>query len=138
MIIDASDSILGRLATFAAKKALLGEEVSVVNCEKALMTGSKSNIVEKLSKRNELGQPQQGPFFPKKANLFVRRVIRGMVPFKTARGKAAFGRVKCYTGVPDELSKEKAEKIREAAELASLNAKYISVGEICRIIGGKE
>ncbi len=38
MIIDANNMILGRLASFAAKKALLGEKIDVINCEKAVIS----------------------------------------------------------------------------------------------------
>ena len=51
MIIDASDMILGRLATYVAKKALLGEKVDIVNCEKAVITGNKKSVFEKYKKR---------------------------------------------------------------------------------------
>ena len=47
MIIDAKDLIAGRIATVEAKKALLGEEVSIVNAELAVITGRKKNIMEK-------------------------------------------------------------------------------------------
>ena len=39
MIINAENLILGRMTTYAAKKALQGEEVDIVNCEKAIITG---------------------------------------------------------------------------------------------------
>ncbi len=36
MIIDANNATAGRLASFAAKKALQGNEIFIINCEKAL------------------------------------------------------------------------------------------------------
>ena len=39
--IDADNLILGRMATTAAKSALAGENVVIVNCEKAIVTGKK-------------------------------------------------------------------------------------------------
>jgi len=45
MIIDATNLIAGRLATFVAKKALLGEEIEIVNSEKAVLTGKKSDLM---------------------------------------------------------------------------------------------
>ena len=45
MIIDASNLILGRLATFVAKQALLGEQVFIANCEKSVISGDKANIL---------------------------------------------------------------------------------------------
>ncbi|TAL55726.1 MAG: 50S ribosomal protein L13, partial [Nanoarchaeota archaeon] len=44
-IIDAKDSVLGRVATFAAKKALLGDNVIVVNADKAYISGDKHKII---------------------------------------------------------------------------------------------
>ena len=51
MIINAEGLIIGKLATVAAKHALIGEKVDVVNCEKACITGSKRDILEKYKKK---------------------------------------------------------------------------------------
>ncbi len=136
-IVDASDAILGRLASVAAKKALQGEEIIVVNCEKAIITGKKKDIVAKHMQRFELGQPTKGPFFPKRPDMLVRRVIRGMVPRKKARGRAAFKRVRCFIGVPEGLGSQKFERIAEAEMRKASTVKFITVRELCRLIGGK-
>ena len=138
MIIDASDTVLGRVATSVAKHALLGENVRVVNCEKALISGTKRAVVANMRKRLQLGQPQQGPYFTTKPGMLVRRVIRGMLPYKTDRGRTAFSRVKCYVGVPVQFEKEKAERVKSAHGLDSLNARYVRVSEICKILGGNK
>ncbi len=44
MIINADNLIIGRIASFAAKKALLGEKVVIVNSEEAVMTGKKKRL----------------------------------------------------------------------------------------------
>ncbi len=44
-VYNGKDLILGRLATVVAKQALLGEEVKVVNCEKIMISGRKTNTV---------------------------------------------------------------------------------------------
>lgn len=137
MIINAENLILGRIATFAAKKALLGEEISVINCEKALMTGNKQQILAKYKQKNERGKPQKGPFIPKRADRFVRRTIRGMLPYKQEKGRKAFARVKCYIDVPEEFKDKKAEAIEKANIDKVPNLKYITVGTICKSIGGK-
>ena len=59
IIIDANGAIFGRLCGFAAKTALKGEEVIIVNCEKALITGNKKNIIEKYKKLREKGKSSQ-------------------------------------------------------------------------------
>ena len=42
-IIDGKNTVLGRLASFAAKEALKGEEIVVLNCEQVIITGNKKN-----------------------------------------------------------------------------------------------
>ena len=53
MIIDISNSVLGRVATVVAKKALLGETVHVVNCENAIITGSKARLMADFKQKRE-------------------------------------------------------------------------------------
>ena len=40
VVIDAENAVVGRLASRVAKLALMGEDVLVVNAEKAIMTGN--------------------------------------------------------------------------------------------------
>ncbi len=136
MIIDAKDQVLGRLANFAAKKALLGENIDIINCEKAVITGSKPYILRKHKRRKGLGQPTRGPFFPRRPDMFVRRVVRGMLPFKKERGKIAYSRIKCYIGAPEKLTGKilKPEKAH-ISKLTSL--KYMYVEELCKLLGAK-
>ena len=47
MILDATNLILGRMATAVAKKALLGEKIDIVNCENAVISGNKYQILER-------------------------------------------------------------------------------------------
>jgi large subunit ribosomal protein L13 len=47
IVIDATDLILGRMASTVAKLVLKGERVIIINAEKALISGNKKNIVEK-------------------------------------------------------------------------------------------
>ncbi len=137
MIIDATDLILGRMCAKAAKQALLGQDVAVVNCEQALVTGNKKDIIAMHAHRLQRGQPQKGPFIQRKADRFVRRVIRGMLPFHQDRGRTAYARVKCYIGLPEAFAGQKAETVKGAAITKVQNLKYITVKEICRQLGGK-
>ena len=137
MIIDATDLILGRLATFVAKKALLGEKFDIVNCEKAVITGDRNKIIEKYFGKIRKGIPLKGPYFPRMPDRFVRRTIRGMLPYKRERGKMAFGNIMCYVGVPDEFKDKKLETVKEANVSKVPNLKYICVGEISKVLGAK-
>ena len=136
MIIDATDLILGRLAAFAAKQALLGEKVDIINTERVVISGTKSQILEKYKTKMSRGIPAKGPFIPRLPDRFVKRVIRGMLPYKQEKGRKAFKRIKCYIGFPDELKNEKPVLV-EGAHLSKLpHYNYLSVKEICKILGG--
>ena len=62
IIIDGKNAILGRIASYAAKEALKGEEIVIVNCENVIITGSKQDVKEDyLEKRGRVGSAQKGP-----------------------------------------------------------------------------
>ena len=138
MIIDAKDLILGRMATVVAKKALLGEKVDIINCEKAILTGSKKDLIAKYEKRVRRGGPFHGPFIPKMPDRFVRRAIRGMLPYKQDKGRTAFKRVMCYISVPDVFKDKKMERISDADISKIKTLKYLTVGDICKVLKGKK
>jgi len=133
MIINASDMILGRLASYVAKQALLGEKVDIVNCEKAVLTGNKKSVLADYKRRNERGsRPTKGPFMPKMPDRFVRRCIRGMLPYKQEKGIKAFKRIMCYIGIPDEFKDNKIETLDNFNVSKVPSLRYIYVGEICK------
>lgn len=137
MLIDGTNLILGRLATYVAKQALLGEKITIVNCESVCISGNKVSVKEHYKERQERGHPLAGPFPPKMADRIVRRAIRGMLPYKQLRGKEAFKNIKCYLGVPAALKNEKIETLKSAniSKLSTMN--YISIGEISKHLGRK-
>ena len=137
VVIDGSDLVLGRLATAVAKKALLGETIDVVNCEKSIITGNRKTILKKYTKRRQRGIPTKGPFFPRRADMIVRRTIRGMLPYKTTRGREAFKRVRCHIGVPKELENSKAETIGGAHMSKLTSLKHVRVKDLSESLGVK-
>jgi large subunit ribosomal protein L13 len=136
MIIDATGLILGRLAAFAAKQALMGEEVNIVNCEKAIITGGKRFIVKRYTQKIHRGEPHHGPFFPRRPDLIIRRTIRGMLPYKQYKGEIAFKRVKGYVGKPENLNGEMIT-IQRAHKSKLSNTKFITLLDLCKHIGYK-
>ena len=135
MIIDAKDLIIGRLGTVVAKKALLGERIDIINSGEAVITGSKKDILEKYKARRDRGEPQSGPFLPLQEDRFLKRTIRGMLPYKQEKGLSAFKRIKCYKGVPESLKEQKAESIERAHIKKVPNLKYMKIKELCKILG---
>ena len=136
IIIDATDLILGRMATFAAKQALLGNEVRIINAEKAVISGKKENTLGIFLQRRERGIPLKGPYIHRKPEAIVRRTVRGMLPYKKPRGKEAYKRVLCYFGEPEEF-KGKAITIKEADRSKLPDLKYITIKDISRRLGAK-
>lgn len=134
MIIDANGAILGRLSTNAAKHLLKGEEIAIVNSEKTIISGKKSTIKNMYKKKREIGTYRKGPFFPRMPDMIVKRTIRGMIPYQTAHGRAAFKRLKCYIGIPKEFEGKKIEII-ERAKKQPVN--YITIGELSESLGAK-
>ena len=73
-IIDASECIMGRLASSVAKTLLKGEEVHIVNAENAVISGSKDMVFgEYISKRN-LNHPRKGPYYPRMPHMMLKRI----------------------------------------------------------------
>jgi large subunit ribosomal protein L13 len=137
MIIDASYLILGRLASYAAKQALLGKKVDIVNCENAIITGNKKWIMERHRKKMQRGIPLKGPYIKRMPDRYVKRAIRGMLPYKQAKGRQAFEKIMCYAGIPEKLKDKKLETIKAADVSKVPNLKYMTVKEICKSMGAK-
>jgi len=113
IIIDANGAIFGRLCSFAAKKALGGDEVIIVNSEHTVMTGNKRDLIEKYLKLRRMGggTSLKGPKYPTVPYMMLKRGIRGMLPdFRRGQGKIAFSRIKCFDKVPEEYKNEKMIK----------------------------
>ena len=136
MIIDATDLILGRMATVVAKKALLGEEIHIINSELAAVTGKPKEILEAYKVTRARGPPLKGPYYPRMPHMIVKRAIRGMLPYKKPKGREALARIKCHIGIPESLKNEKAETI-QSASVNNTNAKYIQIKRISKELGAK-
>ena len=136
MIINGDGLIVGRVGTVAAKKALLGEKIDIVNCENMVLTGKKKFILAYQLNKFKRGIPTKGPFVPRMPDRFVRRMIRGMLPYKQERGREAFKNIMCYIGVPEEFKDKKMETIKEAHVSKTKNLNYMKIGEIVKLIGG--
>lgn len=131
IIIDAENKTIGRVATLAAKNALLRNEVIIVNSEKAIITGTKKNVFEKyLARRVRGGNAQKGPYFPSECYKILKRTVRGMLPHKEGRGREALKRVKCYNSVPKEFENETKIKIEE-------NKKGVTLQELSNSMKGR-
>ena len=133
-IVDAEGAILGRLCTTIAKRLLNGEEIAVVNAEKAIVSGKKAMIKAHYKHEREVGTYRKGPFYPRMPHQIVKRTVRGMIPYQEPHGRAAFKKLKCYIGVPKEFIGQSFEKITTAQKHP---ANYMTIQEIAQFLGAK-
>lgn len=125
IVIDGKNTVLGRLASFAAKESLKGQEVSVVNCDQVIITGNKTTTEKEFKiKRSRVGHSQKGPKHHANSEKIVKRSIRGMLPnHREGRGKQALERIKCYVGIPKELGEIKPITLNTGKKIKSSEVK---------------
>lgn len=131
-VIDADGLILGRLASTVARELMLGNKVSVVNAEKAVIVGRKNEIIGRYKHKVDRGHPYKGPFFPRPPHLLMQRTIRGMLP-KGNRGREVIRNLRIHIGNPIG----KAEKLKCHVD-SSGYWKYLPLGELSVMLGAKK
>jgi large subunit ribosomal protein L13 len=125
IVVDATDHIAGRLASNVAKLLIKGNRVSVVNCEKIMMSGTRSNHIQEYREFLEINSIinyKHGPKHYRRPDTVMAKMIRQMLPFdRKPSGKESFQRLRTYIGSPKEIKSiekiqfEKA-KIRKTAK----------------------
>ena len=135
IVIDAKNCIAGRLASHVASELLKGREIAVVNAESAVLSGRPDAVLEEYDKKVKRGDPYHGPFYPRYPDMILKRMIRGMLPYRKPRGREALKRLKVYISVPAELQEKEIKKIKEAEN--SLSCKFVTLGEIGKKLGAK-
>lgn len=130
-VIDATDTVMGRLASYVAKRLLEGEEIVIINAEKAIITGNKKDIMEKYFIRRRVGSQRKGPYYPRMPDRILRRCVKGMLPYKKPSGKSAYKRLKVFIGVPRKYENEDAIKIAVKMPIV----KYIYLGDVSKLLG---
>lgn len=134
-VIDASNHVLGRLASKIAKELLEGQDIVVVNAEKCVVSGNPKFVFEHYKKKIDRGHPYTGPFFPRRPDMLFKRTVRGMLPIKKPKGRAAYRKLIVYVSVPAEYAKMTAKRYKNAEN--KLNSKYITLEDLARKLGVK-
>lgn len=140
-IVDATNMIAGRMSTKIAKEILNGEDVVVVNAENAVISGSKETIMGKFIERYGRGNsanPYAGPYFTSKPDVLLRRMVRGMLPWKNPRGKNAFRKLKVFMGVPEDYSGKETVRFDEFDVSRLSTYKYMTIKDICALLPGQK
>jgi len=135
-VINADGLVLGRLCTHVAKRLRNGEELIVVNAERAIVSGNRPQLLDMYSHRRHRASSQykmKGPHYPRTPDRILKRSVRGMLEYKKPSGRAAYKRLKVYIGVPREFASAKMETLDEAKK-PNL-AKYLYLGDISKELG---
>lgn len=136
-VYDAENMVVGRLGAKVAKVALLGANVVIVNAEKAIITGKRRTVIEAFKEKFNIRtsyNPRKGPFHERRPDKMVRKMFRGMLPWPTPRGKAAYKRIKVYIGVPKQYT-ESEKIVLEGAKYRSMTQKFITVADLSHELG---
>ncbi len=134
-VLDASGQVVGRFSSAVAKRLLNGEEIVVVNAEKALITGGKPWIIEEWHHRRDVGSQRKGPFYPRRPDRMLHRSIRGMLPDQQPRGRAALKRLRVYVDVPESYKEAPKERVAGADRVTT--ARYLTLEQIAQRLGGE-
>ena len=133
-LVNAEGLIVGRMCSKVAKRLLNGEEVIILNAEKAVFSGKKKSKVAEAHVFLEVGAPRRGPFHYRRPDRFLRKAVRGMVPYKQPKGKNAYKRLKVFMGIPLELKDQQMITFTEASS-ANLKGPHFTLGEMVKEIG---
>jgi large subunit ribosomal protein L13 len=136
-VIDANNLILGRMASIVAGRILNGEQINIINAEKAIISGRKDTTFHRYKDYVDRGSREFGPRFPRRPDQIIARTIRGMIPHTKTTGREAYNRLRVYIGVPPELSKEQAGTINEASIMRLSTANYTVLGDLSTRLGSK-
>jgi|TARA_B100001013_G_scaffold313723_1_gene219924 large subunit ribosomal protein L13 len=138
IVVDGTNLIAGRLCSNVAKLLRQGNRVSIINCEKIMISGKKASIIgeyEDFLKISSIIHPRHGPFHPRRPDTIIKRMIRGMLPKEKPSKKTDLARLRTYIGVPRDV--KGLERIQfEKSKITRSSAKYTTMAELSRYIGG--
>merc|ERR1712146_653898 len=137
------DHMVGRAAAVIAKQLLLGKRVTCFRVDEANIAGSEiRNKIKYLNflRKRKLTNPTLGPFHKRAPNEVFTRIVRGMLPFYTKRGKLALRRLQVYEGVPSSVARKGKRYTTPKAERHTRlmpERAFTVLGNMCQHIGWK-
>ena len=127
------------MCSHVSKLLLEGNRVTIVNAEKAMLSGNRYKTIEQYKEHleiNSVTNPIHGPFHPRRPDTILTKMVRGMVPKRQSKGIEAHKRLRVYIGVPDEVKNVKMAAY-EDSKITKPESYYISVGDVAKQIGWK-
>ena len=140
IVIDAKGHLAGRLASYVAKELLNGQKITIIRCERLLISGSqyrnKLKVMDFRAKRTSTN-PKQGPIHQRAPSQMLHRKIRGMLPHKKPIGASALKRLTCYDGCPLGLNNVKKFVVRDALKCVRLKprSRFCVLGDVATTCG---
>ncbi|MFL6384360.1 MAG: 50S ribosomal protein L13 [Nitrososphaeraceae archaeon] len=139
VVVDAANCIVGRMCSHVSKLLLQGNWVTIVNAEKAMLSGNRHMVVDLYKEHleiNSVTNPIHGPFHPRRPDTMITKIVRGMLPKRKASGIEAFKRLRVYISTPEDLKNTKMESF-SYSKVTRPSSHYITVGEVAKQIGWK-
>jgi large subunit ribosomal protein L13 len=139
VVVNAADCIVGRMCSQVSKLLLQGNRVTIVNAEKAMLSGNRYKTIELYKKHleiNSVTNPIHGPFHPRRPDTILTKMVRGMLPKSKTSGIEAFKRLRVYIGIPEDLKNTKLESF-DYSKITKPASYYITVGDVAKQIGWK-
>ena len=137
IVIDAANCISGRICSNVSKLLLQGNRVTIVNAEKAMLSGQRYKTIQLYKEHleiNSVTNPIHGPFHPRRPDTILTKMVRGMIPKRKSSGIEAFKRLRVYIGIPESL-KNSEMKYYDDSKITKPSSYYITVGEVAKEIG---
>ncbi|MBI4177698.1 MAG: 50S ribosomal protein L13 [Candidatus Aenigmarchaeota archaeon] len=134
-VIDATGKVCGRLASVVAKLLLNGEEISIINAEKAVVSGSPESIARLYKVRLDRGDKYKGPFLSRLPDRMLKRTVRGMLPYKKSSGRNAFRKLRVFVGAPKDLAGTATEI--NVKDVSKITSEHITLQDLSHRLGRK-
>ena len=146
IVYDATDKVLGRLASVVAKQLLIARKagnplrIIVLNSDHAIVSGLRSRVLADYDFKYKLNHPRKGPFFPRMPDQIMKRTVRGMLPYqKNSSGRNAVKDLRVMIGCPTNLSGDELPDGHVWGDTSALErplpVKFVRLGDISSSLG---
>jgi len=146
LVYDATDRILGRLASLVAKQLISArkegreQRVIIYNAEHAVVSGPRTRVLANYDGKYKLNHARKGPFYPRMPDQILKRTVRGMLPYqKNSSGRGALRDLRVMIGKPSNLSGDELPDGHAWGETGPIDRplplKFVRLGEISSSLG---
>lgn len=142
LVINASEHVAGKLASFIAKNLLEDVPITVIHAENIVFTGPIERGVGRFASflnKRKLTNPLKGPFHHRSPSMLFQRIVSRMVPKKKRRGQCALSLLRVFDSCPEELAGTECVVCPKAMlkYTADPIRKFYYVKDLCRKYGWK-